>query len=148
MSNIRVINQYIKDLSFEIPNAPNVFLNNQEKPNIALSVDIDAKKITKDSFEITLKVKADATSANNKLFICEISYCGIFALQNIENEMIEQVLLVYCPNLLFPYLRRIVSNVVSDGGFPPLMLEPIDFSSLYEKRQETLQSMPVNDTKN
>ena len=148
MSNIKVLTQYIKDLSFEIPNAPQIFLNNQEKPNIGISVDIDAKKIANDAYEIALKIKADAKVAEETLFICEVAYCGIFALQNIEENMLEQILLVYCPNLLFPYLRRIVSNMVVDGGFPPLMLDPIDFAALYAKRKEVAASAPINNTKN
>jgi preprotein translocase subunit SecB len=148
MSNIKVLTQYIKDLSFEIPNAPQIFLNNQEKPNIGISVDIDAKKIANDAYEIALKIKADAKVAEETLFICEVAYCGIFALQNIDENMLEQILLVYCPNLLFPYLRRIVSNMVVDGGFPPLMLDPIDFAALYAKRKEVAASAPINNTKN
>jgi preprotein translocase subunit SecB len=148
MSNIKVLTQYIKDLSFEIPNSPQIFLNNQEKPNIAISVDIDAKKIANDAYEIALKIKADAKVDEETLFICEVAYCGIFALQNIDENMLEQILLVYCPNLLFPYLRRIVSNMVVDGGFPPLMLDPIDFAALYAKRKEVAASAPINNTKN
>ena len=148
MSNIKILTQYIKDLSFEIPGAPQIFLNNQEKPNIGISVDIDAKKIANDAYEISLKIKAEAKIKEENLFICEVAYCGIFALQNIEDEMLEQILLVYCPNLLFPYLRRIVSNMVVDGGFPPLMLDPIDFAALYAKRKEVAAAAPINNTKN
>ncbi len=96
MSNIKVIAQYIKDLSFETPQAPEIFLDKQTKPDIGLSIDIDAKKISQEIFEITLKITAKAEAEKKKLFLCEISYCGLFALQNIEEEMIEQVLLVYC----------------------------------------------------
>ena len=88
MSNIKVLTQYIKDLSFEIPNAPQIFLNNQEKPNIGISVDIDAKKIANDAYEIALKIKADAKVAEETLFICEVAYCGIFALQNIDENRV------------------------------------------------------------
>ncbi len=148
MSNIKILGQYIKDLSFEIPNAPQVFLQQQEKPEIALSVDIDAKKIANDAYEIGLKVKAEAKAKEQKIFICEVTYCGIFTLSNIESENLEQVLLVYCPNLLFPYLRKIISSTVAEGGFPPLMLEPINFNLLFEKRKKANESVPVNDTKN
>ncbi len=148
MSNIKILGQYIKNLSFEIPNAPQVFLDNKEKPNIAISVDIDATKIANDAFEVTLKIKAEASAKEEKVFNCEISYSGIFSLLNIENENLEQILLVYCPNLLFPYLRRIISNIVSDGGFPPLMLDPIDFNTLYNKRKKVVESIPINNTKN
>ena len=148
MSNIKVINQYIKDLSFEIPNAPQIFLQNQEKPDIAISVDIEVKKIAEQAFEITLKIKAEATAKEQKIFICEITYCGIFLLQDIEEKLVEQVLLVYCPNLLFPFLRRIISNVTADSGFPPLMLDPIDFANLYSKRKQVNDSDPISNAKN
>lgn len=148
MSNIRIAAQYIKDLSFEIPQAPQIFLGKNDKPNISISVDIDAKKLAEESYEIALKIKADAKCEQEQLFICEISYCGIFILENVEKKMLEQILLIYCPNLLFPYLRRIVSNVVVDGGFPPLMLDPIDFAALYAKREELTKNPPINNTKN
>lgn len=150
MSNIRVIGQYIKDLSFEIPNAPKVFLSQQEKPDIALSVDIDAAKISEDNiFEVSLKISADATVKKENLFLCEVIYSGIFLIEEkIEEEMLEQVLLVYCPNLLFPFIRKVIANNVVDGGFPPLMIDPINFAELYEKRRQAAESSPINNTKN
>jgi len=148
MSNIKVISQYIKDLSFETPTSPELFLSPQEKPDIALSIDIDAKKISAEIYEITLKITANAEAQTKKIFVCEVSYSGLFALQNIENDMIEQILLIYCPNLLFPFIRRIISNLTIDGGFPPLMIDPIDFSDLYSKRKAVVDSKPINNTKN
>ncbi len=149
MSNIKVISQYIKDLSFEVPSAPENFLNQQQtKPDLGVSIDIDAKKIAADIFEITLKIKATAEEKQKKIFICEIAYCGLFSIQNIEEKMLEQVLLIYCPNLLFPYLRRIVANLTTDGGFPSLTLDPIDFAALYARRQEVANAEPISNRKN
>ncbi len=148
MSNIKVISQYIKDLSFETPSSPENFLTPQEKPDIALSIDIDAKKLSAEIYEITLKITANAEVADKKIFVCEIAYAGLFALQNIENEMIEQILLIYCPNLLFPFIRRMIANLTVDGGFPPLMIDPIDFTDLYSKRKAVVDSKPINNTKN
>ena len=148
MSNIKVISQYIKDLSFETPSSPDIFLTNQGKPDIELSIDIDAKKTTNEIYEIILKISANATTKEKKIFLCEASYAGLFALQNIENEMIEQILLIYCPNLLFPFLRRLIANLTSDSGFPPLMIDPIDFADLYSKRKKLADSEPISDTKN
>jgi preprotein translocase subunit SecB len=148
MSNIKIISQYIKDLSFELPSAPSVFLNQQDKPDINLNIDIDAKKISDDLFEVILKISANAKIKKEKFFICEISYAGLFSLQKIEAGMLEQVLLIYCPNLLFPFLRRIVSNLTADSGLAPLMLDPIDFAALYARRKAVAESQPVNDTKN
>jgi len=148
MSNIKVISQYIKDLSFETPASPDIFLNNYGKPDIALSIDIDAKKISPEIYEIILKISADATVAEKKIFLCEASYAGLFAIKNIEENMMEQILLIYCPNLLFPFLRKLVSNLTIDSGFPPLMIDPIDFADLYSKRKSALDAEPINDTKN
>ena len=157
MSNVKIIAQYIKNLSFEIPEAPQVFLSAQEKPEINLSINIDAKKIAaaseenpkNDIFEITLEITANAASKKNKNFICKVAYSGIFSIQsNIETEILEQILLIYCPNLLFPFIRRIVTNATIDGGFPPLMIDPIDFTELYNKRKAAAAAQPVNDTKN
>lgn len=147
MSNIKVISQYIKDLSFETPNSPEIFLNNAGKPDIELSIDIDAKKVSDKIYEIILKIKASA-KASKPIFICEVAYGGLFSIENIEEAMLEQVLLVYCPNIIFPFVRKIIANVVIDSGFPPLMIDPIDFSNLYFKRKKLTESQPINDTKN
>ena len=153
MSNVKIISQYIKDLSFKIENAPEIFLKATSKPDINLSIDIDAKKISEEketsNYEITLKIAATATKKDEeKFFDCNLEYAGIFSVAKIEGEMLEQVLLIYCPNLLFPFLRRIITNVSTDAGLAPLMLDPIDFALLYNKRKEAANSTPVNDTKN
>ncbi len=137
MSNIRINSQYVKDLSFEVPNAPEIFLTPALKPDIALSIDIDATRLSVNAFEVILKVKADARGGDEKvIFICELSYAGVFTIdEKIQDQQeIEQLLLIYCPNILFPFARRIISSCTIDGGFPPLMLEPIDFTELYKKR--------------
>ncbi len=150
MSNIKIIGQYIKDLSFEVPNAPKVFLSQQAKPDISISINIDAVKVSEENvFEVSLKINADASANNERLFLCEVVYSGIFAIQNsVEEEMLEQILLIYCPNLLFPFLRKVIANNTMDGGFPPLMLDPIDFADLYAKRKKATASTPISDTKN
>lgn len=133
MSNVKVLSQYVKDLSFENTNPLQNILNPAQRPNIDISINIDGKKIQENNFEVTLKIKAEADQG--KIFICEIEYAGIFQIENIEAEMIDQVLLVYCPNLLFPFMRKIIASTVADGGFAPLMLDPIDFAALYQKRK-------------
>lgn len=146
MSNVRVNSQYIKDLSFEVPNAPKVFIIPSLKPDIALSIDIDATRLSVNAFEVTLKIKATATGnfddasveSDRTIFICELNYGGVFTIdEKIQDQAeIEQILLIYCPNILFPFARKIVSGCTIDGGFPPLMLEPINFSDLYQKRSK------------
>ncbi len=151
MSSTNIINQYIKDLSIKLPNSPQIFLEQSGKPNINISIDIDAKKLIntnneedKKIFEVILKISAEAKTTSVKtsndtkeektLFILEVAYAGLFQINEENSEIIEQILLIYCPNLLFPFLRRIASSTVGDAGLPPLMLEPIDFNELYNRR--------------
>ena len=148
MSNVKILSQYIKDLSFEVPQAPQVFFSPINKPNIALNINIDAKKISDENYEILLKINAEATQEEKKIFICEVEYGGLFQLQKIENEMLEQVLLIYCPNILFPFIRRVIANVTSDGGFAPLMLDLIDFADLYNRRKNIANATPISNTQN
>lgn len=123
--------QYVKDLSFENPYAPQSLISMAEKPAIEVNVDIKAQKLQDDIFEMTLHIATRATADAKSIFLVDLAYAGIFHLSNIPEENIEQVLLIDCPFLLFPYARRVISDVTRDGGFPPLMLEPIDFHSLY-----------------
>ena len=136
MSNIRINSQYVKDLSFEVPNAPEIFLTPALKPDITLSIDIDAKRLAINAFEVILKVTAQAVGNDKIIFICELSYAGVFTLdEKIQDQKeVEEILLIYCPNILFPFARKIIAGCTIDGGFPPLMLEPIDFADLYQKR--------------
>ena len=140
MSKVKIVKQYIKDLSFEVPKAPEVFLKQVSKPHINVAINIDAKKFSEDkdqsSYEVTLKIKADAE--NKELFICEVEYAGIFIINNIAQEELEQILLIYCPNLLFPFVRKIIASNTIESGFSPLLLDPIDFADLYKKRKKTV----------
>jgi len=122
--------QYIKDLSFENPGAPDSLVGRNEAPKIGVSVDVQVQRLAQSSFEVVLVVSASAEINEKKLFVIELSYAGVFTI-NVPEEELEQVLMIYCPNMLFPYLRRVVSDTVRDGGFPPLMLDPIDFAALY-----------------
>jgi preprotein translocase subunit SecB len=149
MSNIKIVTQYIKNLSIEVPGAPEVFLNPQDKPNIDVAIDIDAKKLGDENYEISLTISAKATADGQDLFNCEVTYAGIFSLgEGLEGDTLEQILLIYCPNMLFPFLRRIITSTTADAGFSPLMLDPIDFATLYTRRKAAQNSEPVNDTKN
>jgi len=139
MSNIKVKAQYLKDFSFELPNAPAIFKKNITKSEIKLAVDINANKVSdSNEYEVVLSIKsyAEIDETKEKSFICECSYAGVFELIDIEEKLLEQTLLIYCPNIIFPYVRRIMTHATLDGGFPPLMIEPIDFYTLYENRQK------------
>lgn len=132
-----VTGQYVKDLSFENPNAPKSLVAAAEKPAIDVHIDLKAQKMRDDLYEVTLHISANAKSGSDGLFLVDLAYAGLFTVMNIPEEKMEQILMVDCPFVLFPYARRIVSDVTRDGGFPPLMLEPIDFFTMYRKRVES-----------
>jgi preprotein translocase subunit SecB len=131
--------QYIKDLSFESPHAPHSLLS-PSKPGLDVNVDIRAEKLQDEVYEMTLLLSAKASSENNTLFLIELSYAGIFHLANVPADRIEQLLMVDCPFVLFPFARRVIADVTRDGGFPPLMLEPIDFHTLYQQNKARLSA--------
>lgn len=132
---LRINAQYIKDLSFENPNAPGSLRPRDKAPKIDLDVNIDIAKVAEHSYEVALRVKADAKHEEEQLFIAELVYGGVFTLETEDQNQLEQVLMMYCPNLLFPFARQILANAATQGGFPPLMLEPIDFSALYARHK-------------
>jgi len=126
--------QYIKDLSFENPGAPSSLVGNGNAPKIDVSVDVQIQKLAESNFEVALVISANANVGDKKLFLVELNYAGVFSI-DVPEEELEPVLMIYCPNMLFPYARRIVSDSVRDGGFPPLMLDPIDFAMLYQQHK-------------
>jgi len=129
---LQVVGQYIKDLSFENPGAAAMI---NERPQIELGVDLNAVKLEEDLFEVELKIRVDAKNQGKPLFLLEVAYAGAFKLTNIPETATQQmILLIQAPHMLFPFVRRIVADVVRDGGMPPLMIEPIDFMQLYQAR--------------
>ncbi len=139
-AHIQVLAQYVKDLSFENPAAP-MSLQGQ-KPALEVGVDVQARGLGVDQYEVAIRVRADAKSANQTIFVCEVTYAGVFMLKNISQENIQPILLIECPRQLFPFARRVVADTTRDGGFPPLMLDPIDFLTLYKAQlaQQKAQS--------
>ena len=127
--------QYTKDLSFEAPAAPGIFLQmQQDAPDIQINVDVRAQPFQQENvFEVTLQVTADCKVAGNNAFILELQYAGLFTL-NVPDDQRQPILLIECPRLLFPFARNIVADVTRDGGFPPLMLGPVDFVSMYRNQ--------------
>ena len=126
--------QYVKDLSFENPHAPLSLTKISQQPNIDFNIDINAQKFEEDNYEVTLSITAKATDkADDKytIFITELKYAGLFTIKEDNESKIEEVLLVHCPNLLFPFARRIVADTTRDGAFPPLMMQPVNFLQLY-----------------
>lgn len=126
--------QYIKDLSFEAPNTPDVFsLIQNEVPNIQVDIDVQAAPKGENLFEVVLTVRGEAKIKEHLVYLCEVEYAGLFTI-NVTQEHLEAVLLIECPLIIFPFMRRIISDLTGDGGFAPLMLAPIDFASLYQQR--------------
>ncbi len=126
-----ILAQYVKDLSFENPNAP-VSLQMQGQPKIEINVNVNARAGGQDMYEVELKIEASARAPDNSLaFQVELLYGGLFRLSGAPQDAIEPFLVVEAPRILFPFARRVVADAVRDGGFPPLMLEPIDFGGLY-----------------
>ena len=135
---IRVLNQYIKDLSFENPGT-----NVQEQPNIELGIDVGAtpRPGTDNVFEVTLKLQARAGTKETALFLLEMDYAGLFQTQGFSEADLEPILLIECPRILFPFARRVIADITSEGGFPPLRIDPVDFGALYsQQRQRAAQA--------
>jgi preprotein translocase subunit SecB len=135
--------QYIKDLSFENPKAPASLDQSQaqQRPAIAVRVDVKAQPVQDTRYEVAIQLNIDAKAGDEAVFVLELTYAGIFQLLNIPKDSLQPLLLVECPRLLFPFARRIVADATRDGGFPPLMIDPIDFVALYRQRQQQAQAM-------
>ncbi len=136
LDSIGVIAQYIKDISFENPKAPSaLFL--QEAPTFKISVDVRVQAIRENTFEVILSIQVKSSLKEESIFILELEYAGLFDLPvNLSDAEKGVVLLVHCPQILFPYARRIISSLSQDGGFPPLMISHINFSELYAQRKQ------------
>ena len=130
-----IVNQYIKDLSFENPNAFEVFQSFAgATPKIDVAIDIGGEKKSDEAHEVELKFTITTQSDERGAFVIELVYAGLFAVRNMTEEHLEAFMHVQAPFILFPFARRVISDVTRDGGYPPLMLDPIDFTSLYQQR--------------
>ena len=134
---INVIAQYVKDLSFENPGAPATLRAQGAAPNISVSVGVQPRPVSDSDIEVELRLEARAVDGDATLFAIELVYAGVFRLINVNQETINPIMLIECPRLLFPFARRIIADCSRDGGFPPLLLDPIDFVSLYRQRMVT-----------
>ncbi len=131
---LSILTQYVKDLSFENPRAPMGLAPGQPRPEIQIGVDVGAKAMGEGHFEVVLQINIEAKSGDTPFFLMELAYGGVFALANIPEDTVQPLLLIECPRILFPFARRIVADVTRDGGLPPLLLDPIDFATLYRRR--------------
>jgi preprotein translocase subunit SecB len=132
--SMRIIGQYLKDLSFENPNAPQALAPQQNQPDINISVNVNARNLTPTDFEVELHLDAKATSDGKVIFASELMFAGVFRMENFPANMLHAAVLIECPRMLFPFARQILADATRNGGFPPLMLDPIDFASMYQKR--------------
>jgi preprotein translocase subunit SecB len=142
--SLNALAQYIKDFSFENPNAPRSLTPQANPPQISISVNVNAKQIADTDYEVELTLEGKAGEAPNLLFSCELIYSGIFRVQNIPQENVHPVVMIECPRLLFPFARQIVADAVRNGGFPPLFIDPIDFAALFRQRIAEVQQQPAN----
>ncbi|MBY0407698.1 MAG: protein-export chaperone SecB [Rickettsiales bacterium] len=131
--------QYIKDLSFENPHAPQSLMAAGTRPGIDVNVDLKAQKLQENTYEMTLHIAARATADGGTLFIVDLAYAGIFQVTGVAPNDIEPLILIECPFVLFPFARRVIADVTRDGGFPPLMLDPIDFHTLYLQNRQKME---------
>lgn len=142
MPQISVLAQYVKDLSFENPNAPRSLAPSAEPPAINIQVNVEAAPMSGPDFEVKLRLEGKAESRGTLLFSFELVFAGMFRIQNVPADSLQAVVLIECPRLLFPFAREIVATAVRNGGFPPLLLDPIDFVGLYRQRLAAAQSSP------
>jgi preprotein translocase subunit SecB len=133
---LNVLAQYTKDLSFENPNAPASLGPQQNQPNINIQINVSANNIGENEFEVVLSVEGKADNSGSVLFSFELSYAGVFRIANVPQENLHPLVMIECPRLLFPFAREIIATAVRDGGFPPLLLDPVDFVGLYRQNME------------
>ena len=135
MPHIAVNAQYIKDFSFENPGAPGSLASMDKSPQIDLALDLNIQKLPEeDYYEVEISISAKALSNQKTLFVVDLKYAGVFNLINIPEEQIQMLLAVHCPSIIFPYARKIIADATQDGGFQPLMIDPVDFGVLYSKK--------------
>ena len=141
-----VISQYIKDLSVENPNAPQCFQWN-EQPQLDVQVNIAADKVADEVHEVTLKITCTAKTSQGNLYLIDLDYCGLMGMRNLPDEQAHAFLFAEAPRILFPFARRVLADAVRDGGFQPLMLEPIDFNALYlqQRAERDQQNAPAGE---
>ena len=134
----RLQKMYVKDLSFENPNAPKVFTVKQSEPKVEVNLGLKSAPIEGDGlYEVTISITAKVTQGEeaNTLFLIEIEHCAVFTIKNIPEQHIPVVLAVDCPTMMFPYTRQIISQLTVDGGFVPFLMEPVNFLALYQSQQ-------------
>jgi preprotein translocase subunit SecB len=137
---LNVLAQYIKDFSFENPNAPRSLQPSQQQPSINLQINVNANTLSASDIEVELKIEGKAETPGTVLFVFDLVYAGVFRIQNVPQSDVHPIVMIECPRLLFPFAREIVASAVRNGGYPPLMIDPIDFVGLYRQKIAEAQS--------
>ncbi len=134
-SPLSVNAQYIKDLSFENPSALSNITSKEEAPSISINIEAQANNLAERSFEVSLHIRAEATRKEKKIFLLELDYAGVFTIgKDVPEEYLRPILMIECPRLLFPFARNIVATITQEGGYPALLLTPVDFADLYQRQ--------------
>jgi preprotein translocase subunit SecB len=138
---LAVLGQYVKDFSFENPNAPRS-LAQAGQPQINVTVNVTANPLSESEVEVELRLEGKAETNGTVMFNVELVFAGAFRFQDVPQENLQPLMMIECPRLLFPFAREIIASAVRNGGFPPLLLDPIDFVALYQQRIAQMQTMP------
>lgn len=136
----KVLNQYVKDMSFENPNIRKLMTGGGDSPTLKVEVNVNAERVESDIYESAIELTATATNNVGTVYVLETVYAGLFKMESVPEQALEPFLLISAPMTLFPFLRRLVADVTREGGFPPLLLDPIDFAGLYFRRQQEIAS--------
>lgn len=134
----KVLNQYVKDMSFENPNIRKLMTGGGDAPTLKVEVNVNAERVDKDIYESGIELKATATNNIGTVYVLETVYAGLFKIESIPEQALEPFLLISAPMTIFPFLRRLVADITREGGYPPLLLDPIDFAGLYFRRQQEI----------
>ncbi len=145
--SLSLLTQYISDLSFENPEAPDSIISGSGAPQISIAINNQVKKREDDSFVVELALNAKAERDGKVLFNVELVYCGVFRIQNVPENQLAPFLMIECPRLLFPFARQILAQVTQSGGFPPIMMEPVDFAAIYRQNLENMAKQNEENTK-
>ena len=124
--------QYVKDLSFENPNIPGL-LTLEAEPSVEMNIDVKGSNLDNDFYEVVLTLSCKGTSGETTLFVAELSYGSLISLNDVPEEQIQRILFVECPILMFPFARNIIADATRDGGYPPILMQPVDFQAIFDK---------------
>jgi preprotein translocase subunit SecB len=139
-AQLNVLGQYVKDFSFENPNAPRSLAPTQVQPAINIQINVGAQQLAETDYEVSLNLEGKAEGSGSVLFAFELTFAGVFRVANVPPQTLQPLIMIECPRLLFPFAREIVATAVRNGGFPPLLLDPVDFVSLYQQRAAQMQA--------